>query len=161
MTITELGAMGEFVGAIAVVATLLYLALQVRQSKMATLAATEFAKDELTIRSLQTERDSPYMGPLHAKAASGEDLDQADRYRLMRTVLILVVRLRSDYSQRRTLRLDLPTGTGQFAGLRGALGTFGEPVRTVWAHSRATYEKDFLDWVESNVEGLTEKGDQQ
>jgi len=64
MTITELGALGEFVGAIAVVVTLAYLAVQVRQSKLVTLAATEFARDELTIRSLQAERDSPYVAPL-------------------------------------------------------------------------------------------------
>ena len=42
MTITELGALGEFVGAIAVVATLAYLGFQIRQSKFATLAATQF-----------------------------------------------------------------------------------------------------------------------
>ena len=77
MTITELGALGKFVGAIAVVATLAYLAFQVRQSELATLAATELARDDLTIGSLQTERDSPYMGPLAAKAASGEDFDAA------------------------------------------------------------------------------------
>ena len=156
MTITELGALGEFVGAIAVVATLVYLALQVRQSKLATLAATEFARDELTIRSLQAERDSPYVAPLRAKAASGEDFDEADRFRVDRTIIIFIVRLPSDYNQRRTLGLDLPTLTGQFAGFRGALTTFGEPVRTIWARSRAMYEKGFLDWVESNVEGLTE-----
>ena len=32
MTIIELGALGEFVGAIAVVATLIYLAVQIRQN---------------------------------------------------------------------------------------------------------------------------------
>ncbi len=35
MTITELGALGEFVGAIAVVATLLFLAIQVWRSARA------------------------------------------------------------------------------------------------------------------------------
>ena len=33
MTITELGAVGEFVGSIAVLITLIYLAIQVRQTK--------------------------------------------------------------------------------------------------------------------------------
>jgi len=33
MSITELGALGEFVGSLAVLATLVYLAIQVRQSK--------------------------------------------------------------------------------------------------------------------------------
>ncbi len=158
MTITELGSLGEFVGAIAVVATLIYLAFQVKQSRLATLAATEFAKDELTIRSLQTERDSPYLGPLTAKAASGEDFDEADRYRIARTILILIVRLHSDYKQRRTLGLDLSSETPQFAGLRVALQTYRETVRAIWV--QVDYARDFLDWVESNVEGLTETGGQ-
>ena len=38
MSIMELGALGEFIGAIAVVATLAYLALQVRQSSKVTVA---------------------------------------------------------------------------------------------------------------------------
>ncbi len=154
MTITELGSLGEFVGAIAVVATLIYLAFQVKQSRLATLAATEFAKDELTIRSLQTERDSPYMGPLTAKAASGEDFDEADRYRIARTILILIVRLHSDYKQRRTLGLDLSSETPQFA-----VQTYRETVRAIWV--QVDYTRDFLDWIESNIEGLTETGDHQ
>jgi hypothetical protein len=32
MTVMELGALGEFVGSIAVIATLIYLALQIRQN---------------------------------------------------------------------------------------------------------------------------------
>ncbi len=126
---------------------------------LATLAATEFAKDELTIRSLQTERDSPYMGPLTAKAASGEDFDEADRYRIARTILILIVRLHSDYKQRRTLGLDLSSETPQFAGLRGALQTYRETVKAIWV--QVHYTRDFLDWVETNIEGLSETGGQQ
>ena len=40
MTIVELGALGEFVAAIAVVITLIYLALQIRQNTRATHAAS-------------------------------------------------------------------------------------------------------------------------
>ena len=40
MTIVELGALGEFVAAIAVVITLIYLALQIRQNTRATRAAS-------------------------------------------------------------------------------------------------------------------------
>ncbi len=40
MTVVELGALGEFVAAIAVVITLIYLALQIRQNTRATHAAS-------------------------------------------------------------------------------------------------------------------------
>ena len=40
MTLVELGALGEFVGAIGVVVTLIYLAIQIRQNTQATRAAS-------------------------------------------------------------------------------------------------------------------------
>ena len=45
MTISELGSIGEFVGAIAVVVTLAYLAVQVRHSKEATEANTRMMEE--------------------------------------------------------------------------------------------------------------------
>ena len=43
MTIIELGALGEFVGAIAVVATLIYLAVQIRQNTRSMDASRRLA----------------------------------------------------------------------------------------------------------------------
>ena len=50
MSIMELGALGEFVGAFAVVATLLYVGFQVRQNTMAVRGATMQAVFESTER---------------------------------------------------------------------------------------------------------------
>ena len=50
MTITELGALGEFVGAFAVVATLAYLAVQVKQAKLVTAESARATR-------LQTDTD--------------------------------------------------------------------------------------------------------
>ena len=48
MTIVELGAIGEFIGAIAVVVTLIYLAIQVRQNTNALkLNTTQSVTEEL------------------------------------------------------------------------------------------------------------------
>ena len=40
MTIQELGSIGEFISSIAVLLTLIYLAVQVRQTRNATIAST-------------------------------------------------------------------------------------------------------------------------
>ena len=45
MTITELGAIGELVGGVAVLATLIYLAMQIRQNTK-TLGATAYAQTQ-------------------------------------------------------------------------------------------------------------------
>jgi hypothetical protein len=44
MNIMELGALGEFVGSIGVIATLVYLAIQIRQNSR-TLQSTSFCID--------------------------------------------------------------------------------------------------------------------
>ena len=53
MSIMELGAMGEFVGAIAVVATLIYLAIQVRQSKQATQENSRLARAAVSAQTYE------------------------------------------------------------------------------------------------------------
>ncbi len=44
MSVMELGALGEFLGVFALVATLIYLAIQVRQSRMQMKASTTQAR---------------------------------------------------------------------------------------------------------------------
>ena len=73
-----LGNLGEFVGSLAVVATLFYLAVQVRQSKKSTeantraleegrrlaLAQTYQARAEVRIHQLQMDAESEYVTPI-------------------------------------------------------------------------------------------------
>jgi hypothetical protein len=74
MTIMELGALGEVVGAIAVVATLVYLAVQIRQNTHAmaegrrlALAQTYQMRADALQSMLVHAADSRYIGPLITK----------------------------------------------------------------------------------------------
>ena len=74
MTIMELGALGEFVGAIAVVVTLIYLAVQIRQntsameeSKRLALAQTYQMRADALQEMLVQAADSQYIGPILTK----------------------------------------------------------------------------------------------
>ena len=67
MSIMELGALGEFVGAFAVVATLVYLALQIRQntksmdeSRALAIAQSYENRSQATAQHFLQMRDSPY-----------------------------------------------------------------------------------------------------
>ena len=51
MSILELGALGEFVGALAVVATLIYLTIQVRQSKEAMQENSRLARAAVSVQT--------------------------------------------------------------------------------------------------------------
>ena len=89
MTIMELGAIGEFVGAIAVVATLAYLAIQIRQNTRAmegaerlALAQTYQMRADALQDMLVRAADSEHIGPILTKlTAAGypEDVSSLDQ----------------------------------------------------------------------------------
>ncbi len=157
MTLMEtaqlLGNFGEFFGAIAVVTTLVYLALEIRRSRNATIASSVLAMSELGHRATLADRDSPYMAPLVSKAKSGEVLDELDLYRVQRTVIATLVRLNVTYTQKESFGLSL--SSGGFNSLRSNLATFGDPVRERWAAVKAQSTPEFAEWVEANVPGMT------
>ncbi len=87
MTLMEisqvLGNVGEFVGAIAVVATLLYLAVQVREAGRSSKFAAVQANRETRIAWLSSLRDSPHLPAIHAKLLADEALEAEDELRLV------------------------------------------------------------------------------
>ncbi len=89
MTLMELGALGEFLGSIAVLATLVYLAVQLRQNTLAmqanektALAQTyQMRSDALQLMVVQAA-DSEYLSPIITKlTAAGypEDIDALEQ----------------------------------------------------------------------------------
>ena len=89
MTIIELGALGEFVGAIAVVLTLAYLAIQIRQntrtmaeSKRLALAQTYQMRADALQNMLVQASESEHIGPILTKLTRDgypEDLTSLDQ----------------------------------------------------------------------------------
>ncbi len=74
MSILELGALGEFLGSIAVLATLVYLSVQIRQntrgldeSKKLALAQTYQVRSDALQMMLVNAADSEHIGPIIAK----------------------------------------------------------------------------------------------
>lgn len=88
MSLIELGALGEFLGSIAVLATLVYLAVQLRQnthsineSKKLALAQTYQMRADALQMMLVTAADSRFIGPVIAKLTTAgypEDIRALD-----------------------------------------------------------------------------------
>jgi len=88
MTITELGALGEFVGAIGVVITLIYLAIQIRQNtrgmeenRRLALAQTYQVRADALQTMLVQAANSEHIGPIIAELTQHgypEDLSSLD-----------------------------------------------------------------------------------
>ncbi len=77
-----LGNVGEFVGSIAVVATLLYLAIQVRDAGRSSKFAAVQANRATRIAWFSSLRDSSHLPALQVKVLAGEALEAEDELRL-------------------------------------------------------------------------------
>ena len=77
-----LGNLGEFLGALAVFATLLYLAIQVRDAGRAATFAAVLANRSERITFFSGVRDSPYIAVIMSKLASDVPLTDEEEQRL-------------------------------------------------------------------------------
>ena len=83
MDIMELGAIGELVGGVAVIATLIYLALQVRQNSDAIRWSNDCAQASsvqdsncLYVRVLSQLSQDAELASIYHRATTGEPLDE-------------------------------------------------------------------------------------
>lgn len=71
MTLTEtaqlLGNFGEFVSSIAILATLVYLAVQIRQAKEQIIHTSQVTRSEAAQKLMASISDTPYLAPVLAK----------------------------------------------------------------------------------------------
>ena len=87
MSIQELGSLGELIGAIAVLATLIYLSLQTRQARIAAEETAKFSGLQATHSMLDLYFDwrrTLFSDPAHrdiiAKANEGKDLLRSEQF---------------------------------------------------------------------------------
>ena len=66
-TVQDIGAVGEFLGSIAVFITLIYVAIQVKQTQKIVLGQSRQAWAESTQSALLTTAESEYIAPILAK----------------------------------------------------------------------------------------------
>lgn len=113
MSIMELGALGEFLGSIGVIITLVYLAIQVRHSKEAMDANTKSIKAQISqartdnisanMRAVVHSDHLPRIGALESSAADKrewfDNLSAEDRYRWRMWVVSQLNDVRNQFYQ--------------------------------------------------------------
>ena len=89
MSFQDLGALGEIVGALAVLATLIYLAIQTRTNTIALKAQTHQQVAEARRENLKLFLDHPDLYAAVTKSHTGETLSNPDRLLLRQFTVIL------------------------------------------------------------------------
>ena len=82
MTLNELGSLGEFISGLAVVVTLVYLALQIRHNTRAVRSSMHQDMVESTLRIAESMSDNPDVGRIVLKA--NEDYDNLTKEEFVR-----------------------------------------------------------------------------
>ncbi len=82
MTLNELGSLGEFISGLAVVVTLVYLALQIRHNTRAVRSSMHQDMVESTLRIAESVSDNPDVGRIVLKA--NEDYDNLTKEEFVR-----------------------------------------------------------------------------
>ena len=175
MSIMELGAIGEFVGAIAVVATLIFLSFQVRHSWKASEENTRLARaasHEQTFAHFSKQRgwiiNSPEVARIWHEGGAGRELDETDQLRFDQLGQEFVFGLASNFRHAvaaGNMRLvhELPFVVAHSVHNEPGMRAIWEGFREIDARAahRAGERPDFADAVDGELEALTQQQENQ
>ena len=146
MTIQDLGAIGEFIGSIAVVISLLYLASQFRtQNKEARAAAMH--EIWVAFREAISSLGDPQVADVYTRALSGDSLTDTEQLQLIVALQRILRVWEEAFLQMRKGRLDddvWDTIKAQYVSVIS-----NAAFRMVWELRGEVYNRDFRDFVDA------------
>jgi hypothetical protein len=107
VTLGDLGNIGEFVGAIAVLATLIYLAIQIRQNSATTRAHIRQSLADSQIQYINSRATDPFLRSAVGKMFAGQQLDAEEEFGL-RMHAVSGIRMFENYFAQYTLGTMAP-----------------------------------------------------
>jgi hypothetical protein len=149
-----LGNYGEFVGSLGVVATLFYLAIQVRQTRLVTAADL---KQRLSDALIQINRDhytNPEFAELLAKLpgfASLSELDTATRIRVQAYAFTIINRARQVFELHEQGFVDRQTFETSGIGRLRSLIIQNNVVREHWENVKTIFSTEFQQCVDADI----------
>jgi hypothetical protein len=148
MTLSELGALGEFVGGIAVLVTLIYLAVQIRQSRKLTETSVHIALAANVAAKMQAIIPDDMVDVLDRSLSDPDDLDSRARLALDCWWGLYVNNRQSEFREHRLGLYSQRFWEGFEAMVQEDLS--GAFARDWWMRSgRRRVDVDFRDYVDA------------
>ena len=152
MDIMELGAIGELVGGVAVIGSLLYLALQVRHgnSLVQATASTEYMQRVFDITGLFV-RDRKLAEVWATAGTNFDELDEVDQQRL----LFFEWRAIESWNLAFTQRKSGVLGDSEWKRVTGTIEVVGsrQAIHEAWKVFQHLYDDDFRNFMKSSLDG--------
>ena len=145
LTIQDLGALGELLGSVAVLATLVYLALQTRQNTMAIAAQLDAAALGASQNMFLSVATSNELEEALAEDRTTDMTTNQERRALVFGAYLMLMQWHVHQARRGLLPTFHETG---YAATVGSLFTVYRSFEGWWESQRATYPPEFVEWVE-------------
>jgi hypothetical protein len=148
VSLSDLANIGEFVGGIAVIATLVHLAIQIRQNTRSVRSATfQSVVDSFTDYTFELSKDAELTRLYLHGLNEPNELSEQDSQRFHFLMLTIIRRFESAFQQQSSMMLT----PSQWSGFRGsAAGVLSSPGGGKWwVANRALFTEEFQNFVES------------
>lgn len=153
MTLQDLGNLGDFLGGIGVIITLLYLAAQIRQNtrqlkqnaSLERLAALHATQEQGA--ALRSELAQPEVASLYLRGLSGDpDLTREESFRFRQYLHNIFFAMQATYLRYTAFEVDPGDWSTQHSVIREIAKSPG--VQREWSRIRPALREDFLAEVE-------------
>ena len=146
-----IGALGEVIGAIAVVVTLIYLAAQIKQNTHALKSSTFQDISSTLAKNGEVIATTPGLPELFLKAEKGlSALSPEEQVKFSAFCLMTHRRIESIYVQESLGALDPILSSGFKRSILSAYGNQG--YREWWERSAYSFSDEFADWINTEIE---------
>ena len=142
-----IGAIGEIIGALAVVASLIYLSIQIRNQNKESKVASVHEINE-AYRAITAEMMKPEIAAVWAKAQNGfGNLDETEKLQVISFALVCFRFFEEAYYQFKANRLDDHIWEGMSAQITLLMGS--ESFVEIWSMRKHMFSPDFRNIVDA------------
>ena len=158
MTIAELGSLGELIGSIAVLVTLIYLAVQVRQNNLSTRIQSNHAINQKTsdfLKALYTNNEA-YEVWIRGRSSFNK-LDNSDAFRFEMIMYDAFGNFHEQWYQYKSGVTDENQFSRVLSMIRMYMSIRG--IVEVWEHMNEHYpfDQEFAEFIQDQISWASEK----
>ncbi len=152
MSFSDLSSIGSFVGGIAVVISLIYLSIQIRQNMRHERAAMQQGRAARTVDLLLRTAGSDMANTMLRGRNGDSDLAAAELEQFLRAATAIFISFEDGYVLRRSGVLDSSTIAADEAALKNHI-LAGPGYRAAWEMLKSGMEPDFRAYVDALAVG--------
>jgi hypothetical protein len=149
MSLEDLGNLGEFVGSIAVLATLIYLAIQIRQNTVATRIQIRQAIADSQFANINSRATDDRLPIIIAKVNANEELNPEEEQRLYFHLDATLRQFENIYYHFNAGVLDEENWVSLRYSLERTLR--GEKTRGMWNSMKFAYSEGFREMLDEQL----------